>query len=96
MRNLGYTNYMATSNGEKLLQMQAKFEKYYNQFNSQRKPRANALIIAGVILLGGFMTYNFVGRELTQVASKSYRPAVVTPTPSVSPTPTIAVESFTH
>ncbi|MBA3724517.1 MAG: hypothetical protein H0W89_06580, partial [Candidatus Levybacteria bacterium] len=47
---------------------------------SQRSPRTNALIIAGVILLSGFMAYNFIGRQMTQLAGKSYRPPVITPT----------------
>lgn len=56
--------------------------------NGKRDPRTNTLIIAGIILLGGFMTYNFVGSRLTYVDSMSKRPAVATPKPSISITPT--------
>ncbi len=59
----------------------------YVMNTSQRSPRTNALIIAGVILLSGFMAYNFIGRQMTQLAGKSYRPPVVTPTQILSPTP---------
>lgn len=58
--------------------------------NAKRNPQTNTLVIAGLILLGGFMTYNFVGSQLTYVESMSKKPAVATPKPSisVSPTPT--------
>lgn len=73
---------------QKIVLLQDKFEKSFQQFNSKRKPRTNALILAGLILLGGFMMYNFVGQQLTQVASKTYGPAVATPKPSLSISPT--------
>jgi hypothetical protein len=60
----------------------------FQTFNAKRDPRANALIFASIILLGGFMMYNFVGKQLTQVASQSHTPAVATPKPSVTLTPT--------
>jgi hypothetical protein len=74
---------------KKLTQLQARLQKQFNTFNASRKPRTNALMFAGIILLGGFMTYNFVGSQLTQVQSRSQRPAVATPKPSFTPTPTI-------
>jgi hypothetical protein len=79
---------MEPSFSEKLLQLQARVQQGFREFNAKRKPRYNALLIAGVILLGGFMTYNFIGKQLTQVANKSTR-VVATPKPTqiVSPTP---------
>lgn len=53
-----------------------------------RYPAMNAFIIVVVVLLGGFMTYNFVGHQLTRLAGDS-AVKVISPTPSVSPTPTI-------
>lgn len=52
-----------------------------------RSPMANALLIALVILLGGFMTYNFVGHARTKLSSASIQ-NIVTPTPSIMPTVT--------
>lgn len=59
-----------------------------NRFNS---PYVNGIIVAAVILLGGFMAYNYVGAQLTQLAGDS-----ITPTeqvaPSTSPTPSVTPE----
>jgi hypothetical protein len=54
-----------------------------------KSPLVNMLLIVGVILVGGFMTYNAVGHELTQISGESIQ-RVVTPTPSATPTPTTA------
>ncbi len=72
-----------------LLKVQAAVIKRFQAFNAKRDPRANALLFAAIILLGGFMMYNFIGQELTQVASQSQYRAVATPKPTqvVSPTP---------
>lgn len=64
------------------------FVQKFQAFNAKRNPRTNTLVIIGVILLGGFMTYNFVGSQLTYVESMSKRPAVATPKPSITVTPT--------
>lgn len=60
----------------------------FQSLNVKRNPRTNTLVIAALILLGGFMTYNYVGSQLTYVESISKRPAVATPKPSISVTPT--------
>ena len=63
-----------------------------------RSPFVNGVILAIVILLGGFMAYNFFGNELTQLAGDSYTRSVSTapstapattsvPYPSASPSP---------
>ena len=52
----------------------------------------NGILLSVVIVFGGFMTYNFVGNQLTQLSGQSdIREAVVTPTPTpdLSITPTI-------
>lgn len=54
------------------------------RFNS---PLMNGLLLVVLILVGGFMTYNFVRHQLTQLAGVSEE-RTVTPTPSVFPTPT--------
>ncbi len=61
--------------------------------NSQRRfrsPFVNAMLIAGVILLGGFMLYNFIGHSLTQTAGLTSSQTSVAPSisPTVTPTPT--------
>lgn len=59
------------------------FKKFF------RMPYMNIMILAFVILLGGFMTYNFVVHQLTQLAGDSTQRAVnPTPTHAISPTPT--------
>ncbi len=58
-----------------------------NKSRTTRKPLTNTLIIAAVILVGGFMAYNYVGNSLTQLAGDSY---TASPTPTLSPTPTEA------
>jgi hypothetical protein len=57
-----------------------------------KSPVVNAAIISGIILLVGFMAYNFAGHELTRLAGESNVQEVQTlsPTPSISPTPTPA------
>ena len=63
-----------------------------------RSPLINGIIIALVILLGGFMTYNFLGYKFTQLAGESAVHSV-SPTPSVSPTdtpvPSVAISPTT-
>jgi hypothetical protein len=61
--------------------------------SSQKKfksPVLNGIIVAFVILLGGFMTYNFVGHSLTRTAGVSA--VQVSPglhaSPTATPTPT--------
>ncbi len=51
-----------------------------------RSPLVNTAIIAAVILLGGFIAYNFVGQGLTQVANQSFSPSptIIEPTNSSS------------
>lgn len=63
-----------------------------NEFTQKkmRSPVMNGILFAAVILLGGFMTYNFVGHQLTQLAGVSeVRQVVPTPilTPTVTPLP---------
>jgi hypothetical protein len=53
-----------------------------------RSPAVNGVLIALVILIGGFMTYNFVGHQLTQLAGESDVRVSVSPSPSISPTDT--------
>jgi hypothetical protein len=81
---------MAVKNANNLSGFLLNIHQQIQQFNSSRNPRSNALLIAGAILLGGFMTYNVVSQSLTQVASRSTGPAVATPklslTPTISPT----------
>ena len=58
--------------------------------SSQKKfasPIVNTALVVGVIFLGGFMMYNFVGNSLTYVSGSSARITAV-PTVSVTPTPT--------
>jgi hypothetical protein len=58
--------------------------------NAQKKfrpPLVNGMLFAVVILLGGFMMYNFLGHQLTQLAGVSDIREVV-PTPTVTPTMT--------
>jgi len=57
-----------------------------------QSPLMNGILAACVILLGGFMIYNAVGHQLTQISGMSsvhvYSPTPpVTPRPSLSPTP---------
>jgi len=52
-----------------------------------RSPFVNGALFAGIILLVGFMAYNYVGHQLTRLSSATTE-NVVSPTPSVSPTPT--------
>ena len=55
-----------------------------------KSPVINGIIIVFVILVGGFMLYNFVGHSLTQTASISDVHVSPTPppvTPTVTPTP---------
>lgn len=56
-------------------------ESYQQRFKS---PIINGLLLATVILFGGFMTYNFVGHQLTQLSGAT-DVRDVTPTPSVTP-----------
>src|SRR6266404_1814009 len=65
--------------------------------SSQKKfksPVVNGVIIALVILLGGFMAYNFVGHQLTQLAGES-DVRTVSPTlstiPSDTPVPSVSI-----
>jgi multidrug resistance efflux pump len=55
-----------------------------------RSPLVNGFLIALVILLGGFMAYNFVGHQLTHLASESDSNVSITPSisPTVTPSPT--------
>jgi hypothetical protein len=58
-----------------------------------QSPLVNGILAACVILLGGFMAYNAVGHQLTQISGISsvqvYSPTpTVTPRPSLSPSPT--------
>lgn len=64
-----------------------------NQKQSYYRAAMNGLMIAVVLLLGGFMTYNFVGNQLTKLAGQSVE-KTVTPTPTIllTPTPTIYLE----
>lgn len=56
------------------------------QHKKFRSPMVNALMIVGVILLGGYMSYNYFGHQLTDLSASSIEISI-TPTP----TPTIAV-----
>ena len=50
---------------------------------TNRPPIVNTMIIVSVILLGGFMMYNYVGQGLTRTAGQSIGPETyVSPTPS--------------
>ena len=55
-----------------------------------KSPVMNGILIFIVILLVGFMTYNFVGHTLTRTASISDVKVTQVPviTPTVTPTPT--------
>ena len=48
-----------------------------------RTPLVNGILISFVILVGGFMAYNFVGHSLTQLSAES--DVRVSPAPSISP-----------
>ncbi len=50
-----------------------------------RSPAMNGIFIALVILVGGFMAYNAVGHQLTQLSAESTVRAI-SPTPTVTPT----------
>lgn len=52
-----------------------------------RSPLVNAIIFVVIILFGGFMTYNYVSHQLTQISSASIVNNA-TPTPSIIPTST--------
>lgn len=52
---------------------------------SFRSPAINGALIALVILIGGFMTYNYVGHSLTQLQAVSTE-VPSTNYPSISPT----------
>lgn len=62
-----------------------------NQYKSPllHRPVINFVVFGAVILLGGFMTYNFVVHQMTQLASESTEKHVTKPTPTVTPIPTI-------
>jgi len=51
-----------------------------------RTPLVNGMIFAAIILMVGFMAYNYAGHALTRLAADSYV-AGVTPTPLPSATP---------
>jgi len=57
------------------------------KFNS---PIVNGILISLVILIGGFMIYNFVGHSLTQLAGESAvkTSSISSVSPTVTPTPT--------
>jgi hypothetical protein len=57
--------------------------------SSQKRlsPLHNAAFAAVVILIGGFMTYNLVGHQLTRLSADSVE-NVVSPTPISTPTVT--------
>lgn len=48
-------------------------------------------ILVAVVALGGFMTYNFVGNQLTQTAGDSVSPASVEPAEDLTPSPSVEV-----
>lgn len=50
-----------------------------------RSPVTNALMVVGVILLGGYMSYNYFGHQLTDLSASSTE-IISTPTPTPSPT----------
>ena len=52
-----------------------------------KSPLVNGILIAGIILIGGFMAYNFFGHQLTQLAGESYTQST-SPTPSAVPSDT--------
>jgi hypothetical protein len=59
-----------------------------------RSPLVNGILIAFVILLGGFMAYNFIGHQLTQLAGETYGPSispVPSNQPSDTPSPTLTI-----
>ncbi len=59
-------------------------ESYQQRFKS---PIVNGLLLSLVILFGGFITYNYVGHQLTQLSGAT-DVREVTPTPSVTPSVT--------
>lgn len=58
-----------------------------------KSPMMNGAIIAVVILVGGFMAYNFFGHQLTQLAGDSYTKSI-SPNPSSTPSDTIIPTSY--
>jgi hypothetical protein len=48
--------------------LSAQLSRFKSPF---RSPMINILVFAGVVLLGGFMTYNFVVHQLTRLAGDS-------------------------
>lgn len=54
-----------------------------------RRHIINMVVFGLVILLGGFMTYNFVVHQMTQLAGESTEKHITKPTPTVTPIPTI-------
>lgn len=52
-----------------------------------RSPAVNGALIALVILIGGFMAYNFVGHQLTHLSASSTEisPAAPSISPTISP-----------
>jgi len=56
-----------------------------------RSPIINGMMLATVILLAGFMAYNFAGHQLTQLAGESDVNIVSpSPIPTDTPVPTIS------
>lgn len=86
MRKVVYTKHVM--NTEKLTQFVVKSRNKIKTLNAKRDSSANVLIAVALVLFVGFMVYNFVGSQLTQVASKSYSPTAITPIPTSTPTPT--------
>ena len=58
--------------------------------SSQKKfgsPVMNTALVIGVIFIGGFMAYHFIGSSLTYVSGSSVQITAI-PTVSVTPSPT--------
>ena len=58
-----------------------------------RSPLVNGILIVAVILITGFMAYNFFGHELTQLAGVSYTQSVSTAPSTASVTTSVSYPS---
>lgn len=81
-----YTKHAMATN--KFIEIDSKVRNQLKSLNNRRDPSANVFIVVGLVFIGGFMLYNFIGNQLTLVESRTYKPVAVTPIPTATSTPT--------